>query len=326
MKSARLLAITLLLQARGKLTATELGRVLEVSERTIYRDIAALGEARVPVVAESGPEGGYSLIDGYRVDATLFSGEEAVSLAIGGAILHGLQEATPVGVLRQALAKIEAALPPEYREAVRAGQERFLFDAAQWYAGAAQPDVHLPILRGAVLHGRRVRLHYLGRDATQSEEREVDPLGLVYKAGTWYLIGFCHSRCALRTFRLGRILAAEPLAVPRGEYPTFDLARYWEENRARLEVRGSYMATVRAVPALAVELLGRPYTFHYARRFADGSLEASLDLESLELARAFALSCGPDLEVLEPAELRALVIASASAIVSRYQAAARAHT
>src|SRR5579875_2701454 len=115
MKAARLLAITLLLQARGKLTATELADVLEVSERTIYRDIASLETARVPVVAESGPDGGYSLPDGYRVDPTRFSGEEAASLAIGGAILQGVQGVAMAASLQQALAKIEAALPPEHR-------------------------------------------------------------------------------------------------------------------------------------------------------------------------------------------------------------------
>src|SRR5579871_6938981 len=101
MKAARLLAITLLLQARGKLTAHELGRLLEVTPRTIYRDIASLDEARVPVVAEPGPDGGYSLPDGYRVDPTRFSGEEAASLAIGGATLHGLQETTLAATLHQ---------------------------------------------------------------------------------------------------------------------------------------------------------------------------------------------------------------------------------
>jgi predicted DNA-binding transcriptional regulator YafY len=227
MKAARLLAITLLLQARGKVTATELGRVLEVSERTIYRDIASLEVARVPVVAESGPMGGYSLSPGYRMDPTQFSGEEAASLAIGGAALSGLIETDLGGALQQALAKIEAALPPEFRDGVRAGRERFVFDSARWYERAGPPEAHFSSLRLAVIHGRRIRLCYQRRDAEQDEWRDVDPLGLVNKAGIWYLVAHCLTRNALRTFRLARILAVDVLEVPRATYKDFDLATYW---------------------------------------------------------------------------------------------------
>ena len=319
MKAARLLAITLLLQARGKLTAQELGRVLEVSERTIYRDIASLGEARVPVVAEPGPEGGYSLADGYRIDPTVFSGEEAVSLAIGGAILQGVREIALAATLQQALAKVEAALPPEYRESVRAGRERFLFDNAQWYEGAGAPETHLPVLRTAVLHGRRVRLSYQGRNAAQYEERDVDPLGLVCKAGTWYLVGFCHSRTALRTFRLQRILRVESLAAPRAEYPDFNLARYWEQARATIEARIPFPVVVRADPSIADELLDRQLTFLRTDRLADGSLEAEIDLDSPSWAVSFVLSFGARLEVCAPASVREAVAATAEAVAARHR-------
>lgn len=319
MKAARLLAITLLLQARGKLTAHELGRLLEVTPRTIYRDIASLEAARVPVVAEPGPDGGYSLPDGYRVDPTLFSGEEAVSLAIGGAILQGLKETSLAATLQQALAKIEAALPPEYRESVRAGRERFLFDAAQWYASGVPADANLPILRSAVLHGRRVRLRYQRRDAAQSEVRDVDPLGLVCKAGVWYLVGFCRNRNALRTFRLARIQGMESLAAPRDAYPDFDLARYWEQSRARVEARCSFPVLVRADPASAEDLLEKPMIFLRVRRCEDGSVEAEVDLESPGYAVGFVLGFGAHLEVLAPASVRAAVAAAGEAIAARHR-------
>lgn len=319
MKAARLLAITLLLQARGKLTAQELGRLLEVTPRTIYRDIASLETARVPVVAEPGPDGGYSLPAGYRVDPTRFSGEEAVSLAIGGAILRGLRETSLAATLQQALAKIEAALPPEYRESVRAGRERFLFDTAQWYAASVPPDAHLPVLRSAVLHGRRVRLLYRGRAATQSEERDVDPLGLVCKAGLWYLVGFCRSKRALRTFRLARIQTVESLAARRDEYPDFDLSRYWEEARTRMEARRPFPVVVRVDPECAGELLERPLTLLRIDHGADGAVEAEIDLESLGHAVSFVLGFGPCLEVLAPAALRAAVAETAEALAGRHR-------
>lgn len=320
MKAARLLAITLLLQARGKLTAMELAHVLEVSERTIYRDIASLEVARVPVVAEPGPDGGYSLPDGYRVDPTRFSGEEAASLAIGAAILHGLQETAVAASLQQALAKIEAALPLEYRPAIRAGRERFLFDAAPWYASVAAPDAHLPALRGAVLDGRRVRLRYSGRDAAQYEWRDVDPLGLVYKAGVWYLVGFCLSRCALRTFHLGRIDRLELLETLRDRYPSFDLARYWEESRARVEEQAPWFPIlVRVDAASADDVLRRASKVLHTTRLPDGSLEVEVNLECQARAISFALSVGPELEVLSPIEVRAAVAAAATSIAARHR-------
>jgi predicted DNA-binding transcriptional regulator YafY len=319
MKAARLLAITLLLQARGKVTATELGRVLEVSERTIYRDIASLEAARVPVVAESGPMGGYSLSPGYRMDPTQFSGEEAASLAIGGAALRGLLESDLGGALQQALAKIEAALPPEFRDGVRAGRERFLFDSAQWYASAGPPEPHFPSLRLAVLHGKRVRLSYQRRDAERDEWRDVDPLGLVNKAGIWYLVGYCLTRNALRTFRLARVLAVEVLEVPRAIYPDFDLATYWRESRARVEARPSFPVLVRVDGALAPDILARPLAFLRAARLPDGTLEAEIDFEFLEEAVSFAMRFGPMLEIVGPPEVRQAVASSAQAVTERHR-------
>lgn len=319
MKAARLLAITLLLQARGKLTATALAGILEVSERTIYRDIASLEAARVPVVAEPGPEGGYSLPDGYRVDPTRFSGEEAASLAIGGAILQGVQGVAMTAALQQALAKIEAALPPEHRPTVRAGRERFLFDTAPWFASGAVPERHLPDLRSAVLDGRRVRLCYGGRDATQREWREVDPLGLVFKAGVWYLVGYCLKRLDLRTFHVGRVEAVEVLAIPRASYPGFDLSRYWEESRARLESHTLFPVRVRAGSAVMPSLFRRAPRVLSVTHLPDGSAEAELDLESRSWAISFALAYGDDMEVLAPDDVRLAVADMASAIARRHR-------
>jgi len=269
-------------------------------------------------VAEPGPEGGFWLADGYRVDPTVFSGDEAVSLAIGGAILSGIRDVALSATIQQALAKVEAALPPEFRESVRAGRERFLFDQAPWYAEAGEPDVHLPLLRSAVLHGRRVRLMYQSRNAADSEERDVDPLGLVCKAGIWYLVGFCLRRGGLRTFRLRRIARMESLALPRALYPDFDLARYWRESRSQLEARRPFPVVVWVDRACAEELLDRPLTILASERFPDGSLVADIDLESFNQALRFALSWGAGLEIRGPAQLREAVAREIAGMAVRY--------
>ncbi|MGH2345736.1 MAG: WYL domain-containing protein, partial [Chloroflexota bacterium] len=168
------------------------------------------------------------------------------------------------------------------------------------------------------LHGRRVRLLYKSRDAAESEERDVDPLGLVCKAGLWYLVGFCLRRGALRTFRLKRIVSMESLAVHRGAYPDFDLARYWEQARSLLEARSSFPVVVWVNPGFVEELLGRRLTVLRSERCSDGSLIAEIDLESVEQATHFALRWGRSLEVREPAALREAVKREIAALAVRY--------
>jgi predicted DNA-binding transcriptional regulator YafY len=221
--------------------------------------------------------------------------------------------------LQQALAKIEAALPPEHRPTVRAGRERFLFDTAPWFANSGEPERHLPVLRSAVLDGRRVRLCYSGRDVAQSEWREVDPLGLVYKVGVWYLVGYCFKRMDVRTFHVGRVDGLEVLAVPRASYSGFDLARYWEESRARVEMHTVFPVRVRAGVAATPRLFRRVQRVLSVTHQPDGTIEAEIDLESRGWAISFALGFGCDLEVLAPDDVRAGVAEAAAIIAARHR-------
>src|SRR5436190_8629056 len=183
MRASRLVALLLLLQARGHLTAEQLARELEVSVRTVHRDVEALSASGVPIYAERGPHGGIRLVDGYRTRLTGMTADEAEALFLSG--LPGPAAELGLGtVVAAARLKVLAALPTELRARASRLVERFHLDATGWFQ-AGEPVPHLAALSEAVWESQRVRIDYERGD--RSVERVLEPLGLVLKAGVWYL-------------------------------------------------------------------------------------------------------------------------------------------
>ncbi|RKT18116.1 putative DNA-binding transcriptional regulator YafY [Streptomyces sp. 1114.5] len=209
MKADRLLSILLLLQTRGRVSATELAERLEVSVRTIYRDVDSLSAAGVPVFTERGRHGGIGLLPGYRTDVTGLTADEAKALFVLSA--RGAHSDLGLdGALGSALRKVMAALPAPHRPAAERTSERILVDPARWMQGAAPggaPGPDLGELQYAVFADRRLRLRYRHGGAPGPVEYTVDPYGLVNKAGVWYLVADLHGEP--RLFRADRVLAAE---------------------------------------------------------------------------------------------------------------------
>ena len=315
LKTERLVAITLLLQGRGKMTADHLAGILDVSVRTIYRDMDALSLAHVPVAMDYGPGGGYYLPDDYRLDPTIFTSEEAVALALGGMAAGGYRLFENGDGLRRALVKLEAALPAEYRGDVRAARERIHFDTTAWYERPATVP-HLPTVRAAVWGARQLDLLYRRADRDGEQWRRVEPHGLVCKAGTWYLVGYCHLRGDFRTFNVGRIrdvTVREETVTPRRG---FDLEVYWEEARRRFEAETKPLAlTLRVAPSAR----DRVYDAIMLDERPDGGAVMRVDTESAAAAVAYALSLGPAVTVLDPPDVRASVADAARAIAGLYR-------
>src|SRR5579883_3507236 len=183
-KMERLVAITLLLQARGKMTAERLAEITGVSTRTIYRDMVTLSLAHVPVAMDYGPGGGYYLPDDYRLDPTIFTSEEAIALALGGTVAGDYRLFESDDGLRRALVKLEAALPEEYRTDVRAARERILFDTTAW-CRQASPATYLETIRSAVLDSYHLDMLYpcvSCKDSPGVRWRHIEPYGLVFRA------------------------------------------------------------------------------------------------------------------------------------------------
>ncbi len=317
-KTERLVAITLLLQARGKMTAERLAGILDVSVRTIYRDMDALSLAHVPVSMDYGPGGGYFLPDDYQIERASFTSDEVIALALGGAITEGSRLFADGDGLRRALFKLEATLPEEYREEVRAARERILFDTTPWYHHAFTSE-HLDAIRAAVWTAKQIDLFYPRSGTPGLEWRRVEPHGLVCKAGVWYLVAYCQARQDFRTFRVDRVRAVtltDDITTPR---PGFDLQTYWVESRRRFE--GSVMSfafTLLVLHGVRQHLRGDAALLEER---PDGSVVVRIHLESEDAAVRYALWLGAGATVIDPPEVARRVLDAARRITLVYESA-----
>ncbi len=317
MRADRLLSIVLLLQGRGQLTARELAAQLEVSERTIHRDMEALSAAGIPVVAERGAGGGWSLLGQYRTNLTGLSETEARSLFVIKPT-RLLADLNLEKAAEGALLKLLAALPGVYREGAEQARRRIHVDVTGWTrAEEAVPLLH--VLQEAVWQERRVRMTYV-RGECGATERVVDPLGLVAKGSVWYLVAGIDGE--VRSYRVSGVAAAEMLDEPCARPENFDLAAFWEQSSAKFRTQlGQYRTIVRVRAEIVPRLR---YAGRFARveevgeRDAEGWVRVSLRFDVEEMACEYALSFGAQLEVLEPASLREKVAEAAQSVVDFY--------
>ena len=318
MRASRLVSILLLLQVHGQLPAPELARRLEVSVRTIYRDLDALGEAGVPVFARAGSGGGFGLLEGYRTRLTGLNAEEARALFLAG--VPGPAGELGLGTaLAAAQLKLLAALPAELRAGAGRARERFHLDAPRWFEREDDAGhVHLAAIASAVWEDRLLRLAYR-RDGALPTVRAVEPLGLVLKAGVWYLVARLPGREEPHVYRVSRVDAALPLEERFARPSGFDLAAYWsgwasafESSLPRVHLPARLAPdSVEAARAVAIEVqVGAP--------LPDGRLPATLTFERMEHALGAFLSLGAGAEVLAPPELRERVAEAARSTVRRY--------
>src|SRR5579859_6376223 len=314
-RATRLVSIVLLLQAKGRLTADQLATELEVSARTIYRDIDALHEAGIPVYGDAGHRGGYQLVDGYRTRLTGLTRDEAMALPLAG--LPGPASELGLGaLLAAAQLKVRAALPAELGEQAGRVQARFYLDAPGWYA---RPDEtpFLPAVADAVWRGQILQVRYRRWKAPTEVDRRLEPYGLVLKAGRWYLV----AAPGPRTYRVDQILDLTPVDEHFTIPSTFDLAGYWQAATADFLGRlRTTEAVVRLSPAAAGQLAVP--TDEAGPPDDEGWIQATVPIESVELACRNFLALGPGIEVIAPPDLRARMASSAHAIAALYGATA----
>ncbi|CAO5156710.1 putative transcriptional regulator [Frankia sp. AiPs1] len=347
MRASRLLSVLMLLQTRGKLTARELADELEVSVRTVHRDLESLAEAGVPVVAERGVTGGYRLLAGYRTRLTGLTAPEADSLFFAG--LPTAADDLGLGALAAAAElKLLAALPPPLRERAARARDRFHLDAPGWFRAAEQIPL-LADVAAAVWAQQRLRVTYHRWRTPREVERLLDPLGVVLKSGTWYLVAVSSTgdQAELgstagamdapqpadhgnglepRTYRVSRILALTATGERFERPPDFDLASCWAawtaryesgvyraEATVRLSPTGMTMAPFRLAPAISRAIrdsAGEPE--------ADGWVLATIPIESVRHATGELLALGADIEVLQPPDLRAALTHTAASLAALY--------
>lgn len=321
MRADRLLSILLLLQVHGKKTAKELAEELEVSERTIYRDIDALCTAGVPVYSEAGHHGGYALVDDYHTNLTGMSRDELRALFMFGS----LAPFADLGLgteLKSALLKLTASLPNSERRDEDEFRQRFLFDSTWWQQGSSLVP-HLQVVQEAVWGTFRLRILYQTHQFVEIEQ-VVSPYGLVAKAGRWYLV--CFRNGSLRVHQVEKLVDAQVMNE-RFERPTgFNLAQFWDKWCSEQEVfLTNFIVSVKVAPHFI------PFLPHYfgsqikdkinqaESPDAEGWLSLALSFESFEAARDQILGFGRGIKVLSPRALQLSVCDYAAQTLDLYQ-------
>jgi predicted DNA-binding transcriptional regulator YafY len=328
MRASRLVSLLLLLQVRGRMTAQQLADELEVSVRTIYRDVQSLGAAGVPLYGDPGDGGGYRLLDGYRTRLTGLTAGEAEALSLAG--LPGAAAELGLGtVMATAELKLQAALPAELRERAARIRERFHLDAPGWYQDGDRAP-YLAAVADAVWDQRRIEVRYRRWAEPTDVTRTLEPYGLVLKAGRWYLVARSAGR--LRTYRVNQILSLTTHSERFDRIADFDLPAYWDasvtdflatlyqgEATIRLSAAGRGRIRETHGPAVAAAV-ARTATA------ADdqGWITAVVPIESAERAHAEFLRLGAEIEVLAPEDLRDRMRRTARSLSALYPVAANA--
>ncbi|MEU3355408.1 YafY family protein [Streptomyces sp. NPDC037389] len=322
MRASRLVSILLLLQTRGRMTAQELAETLEVSVRTVYRDMESLSASGIPLYGEAGRAGGYQLLKGYRTRLTGLTADEARAL-----FLTGLPTAAAdlgLGpVAAEARLKVSAALPPEMREHAEQSRRRVYIDIPGWYQDSDDAP-QLAALADAVWNQQTVRIRYERWAAPHEVLRTVCPYGVVLKAGRWYLVA--GSDHGIRTYRVSRILELQALDETFEHPEGFDLAGHWHEYLATFDARRFREKVVLRLSPAALRDIGQllePAAARAAERSAgpldaDGWTRVTVPIESAERALPALLSMGTEAEVVGPPELRDRLRRTLAAMAARY--------
>lgn len=317
MRADRLLSILLLLQANHQMTSRDLASRLEVSERTIHRDMEALSGAGIPVTAARGLGGGWSLLGDYRTSLTGLNEAEIQSLFLTKPVklladLH-LEKAAD-----GALLKLMASLPSTFRPGAERVRQRIYVDVSGW-SRREEAVPFLPVLQEALWLERKLAIRYERGDC-EPVERLISPLGLVAKGSVWYLVGAVDGH--VRTYRVSRISQVEVLDEAAPIPVEFNLAEYWEQSASKLQSSApKYLASFWVSPAVVLRL-------SFAGRFARvmetdetderGWQKVHVGFDVEEMACEYAVSFGPNLEVIEPLTLREKVVAMTKATLEFY--------
>ncbi|HTX56948.1 MAG TPA: YafY family protein [Candidatus Acidoferrales bacterium] len=315
MKSDRLISILLLLQSAQRRTARELAQRLEVSERTIYRDVDALSASGVPVCTERGPEGGITLADGYRKALMHFGEDEVRALFISGSAV--LADLGLGANLDRALEKLRGGFSDVQRKAAEKARGRIHIDQRRWYQ-SDPPVERLALLRRAVWDDRCLDVVYEDRQHARTT-RTVEPYGLVSKAGVWYLVA--RAPGGFRSFRVDRICDVSERSDRFERDPGFDLDAHWRQTATQLrDVRPRFHVTIRADGEALDMILGYWPTEWIER---DGSRALRVEFSSESMAVSHLVSWGEHVELVDPLSLCEPILARARALCERYEPLAK---
>jgi len=312
--ATRLITLIMLLQRRPNQKAAELAEKLGVSVRTLHRYFEMLDEMGIPIYAERGPLGGFSLVRGYKLPPLVFTSEEAVAIYLGTSLVGQMWGQLYREPAQGAMAKLDNVLPDEQRAEI-AWAQRSLVATGMHRADPSALSPLMEQIRQAARQSRQIKMNYQSGASPAVTERRVNPYALVHRSGWWYLVGYCHLRKALRTFRVDRIRELELLNQEFQVNDDFDVHAYLDaEFKDQPVVRARLRFAPEAAYLAAANLPGRE-SLH---ENPDGSLEAILSAPDLSWMASLVLSFANLVTVLDPPELRALVREWALAAAAQY--------
>lgn len=314
--ATRLITLIMLLQQRPNRKAADLAEALGVSVRTFHRYVDMLDDMGIPVYSERGPHGGFSLVRGYKLPPLVFTPEEAVAIYLGTNQVIEMWGQLYREAAQGALAKLQNVLPDEQLKEIGWAQ-RSLVATHMHRADFTRYAPLLDVLRRATREQRGVAMVYQSTQHPDPVRRECDPYAMVHRWGWWYVIGYCHLREAIRTFRVDRIVSLELLEKTFDLPEDFDVHEYLRLERP---AKPLLVVKIRFLPEAVLMVRDDPAFWETVEEQPDGSVIVTISTESdLNWAARMVLGLGPDVEVLEPPELRRLVSDWAQAIVARYE-------
>ena len=313
--ATRLITLIFLLQNQPNQKASELAEKLGVSLRTVHRYFEMLDEMGIPVYAERGPYGGFSLVRGYKIPPLVFSLEEAVAVYLGTSLVSEMWGQLYRDAAQGAMAKLENILPNEQRGEIDWARRSLI--ATNLYR--ADPGTFFPLLedlRRAARERCQVSAVYQSAANAEATQRKIDPYALVFRAGLWYLVGYCHLRAAPRTFRVDRIQKMSVLSQSFQIPENFDIHKYLEnEFRDQPAIR----ARLQFAPEASYIAASNRVIWESMQENPDGSTDVTLTAPNLHWLASMTLSFANLVTVLEPPELREMIREWAQATANLYQ-------
>lgn len=311
--ATRLLSMLFLFQSRRHWTVAELSDELDVSDRTVHRYIGMLEELGIPLYSERGPYGGFSLLRSYKLPPLIFTPEEATVLYMGARLVSDIWGSTFSDAVTGVTAKLDNVLPNDIREEVQRAQRSLVVLTGTARDYTPYHDL-MASLRDCMAAGKRVVFNYRSFSRVETA-RTVDPYALSYRWGNWYLIGYCHLRKDLRTFRIDRIehleVLPETFELPRD----FDAKTYLEDS---MRWENQYQVEVWMSEEVAAEMNERAGDWMKVENRADGSVIVRFDVDNLNWATGWVLSWGKHARALSPPELVERVLGAAREVIQRY--------
>lgn len=321
MRLHRLLGIIMLLNSRGIMKAIDLSKILETSERTIYRDMDILCESGIPILSISGPNGGFSFMEGYKINSNVLESGDVVNLLLSSMGIHSEKNTEMSQQLKIAVIKLENSVSEEHREEIIKAKERFFIDSQPWWGKRIQ-NQNVDIIKKSVLNLKKLKVNYKKFDGEVSE-RIIRPYGAVVKNSQWYVVAFCELKNEIRIFKCSRIENIEVLDESFRMAENFYLEEFWETSKHQFVRQASLKVEHNSYPV-------KIKFYEEKKRILEGFYVLSsmkveenwvydIDMVSFQTACNVIFPLSDRIEVLEPIELRSYVIRKINIILNLYE-------